>query len=66
MADLKSTKDKALGKIQETTGKLLKDDEMEAKGKAKKLKGEAEAKVDEAKDKALKKANDFIDKHDDK
>ena len=63
MADLKSTKDKALGKIEETAGKLLKDEEMEAKGKAKQLKGKAEAKVDETKDKVLKKVNDEIDKH---
>ncbi|WP_125707328.1 CsbD family protein [Lacticaseibacillus porcinae] len=63
MANLKATKDKALGKVQATTGKLLKDEEMEAKGKAKQLKGEAEAKVDEAKDKVLKKANDLIDEH---
>ncbi|WP_407892832.1 CsbD family protein [Lacticaseibacillus sp. N501-2] len=63
MADLKSTKDKALGKIQETTGKLLKDDQMEAKGKAKQLKGEVEAKVDDAKDTVAGKANDLIDDH---
>lgn len=63
MADLKSTKDKALGKLEETTGKLLKDEQMEAKGKAKQLKGEAEAKVEDVKDKVAEKANDLIDKH---
>jgi uncharacterized protein YjbJ (UPF0337 family) len=63
MADLKSTKDKALGKVQETTGKLLKDDKMEAKGKAKQLKGEAEAKAEDAKQKVAGKANNLIDDH---
>ena len=63
MADLKSTKDKAIGWVQETTGKLLKDDKMEAKGKAKQLKGEAEAKAEDAKQEVAGKANDLIDDH---
>ncbi|MCI1987425.1 MAG: CsbD family protein [Lactobacillus sp.] len=61
MADLKGAKDKALGKVQEAGGKLLNDEKLEAKGKARQAKGKAEEKVEEGKQKIAKKVNDIVD-----
>ncbi|MFD1485176.1 CsbD family protein [Lacticaseibacillus baoqingensis] len=63
MADLKASKDKALGKVKEASGKLLNNEKLEAKGKAQHLKGEAEEKVEQGKQKVAKKVNDVTDDH---
>ena len=74
MADFDSIKDKVVGKVKETAGKVTNDEKLEAKGKAQAMKGEAEDKVDKAKhdvskktdnlaDKAAEKFNDTVDAH---
>ena len=72
MADFDAMKDKVVGRVKEETGKLTKNEELEAKGKTERLKGEAKDKVDEAKkqvsdtgkdlkEKAAEKYNDTVD-----
>lgn len=74
MADFDALKDKVVGKVKETTGKLIDNEKLEAKGKAERLKGEAKEKasdvkdkaedtVDKATDKAAEGVNDVVDKH---
>ncbi|WP_125705113.1 CsbD family protein [Lacticaseibacillus daqingensis] len=74
MTDFDSLKDKVVGKVKETAGKLTNNEQLEAKGKAEQLKDEAAQKADEVTDKvkdkvddvaddAAKKFNDAVDHH---
>lgn len=51
-----------VGKMKETAGKLLEDDDLEFKGKMQTLKADIGNKVENLKDEVLEKTNDFIDK----
>lgn len=54
--------DQRIGAAKEKVGQGLGDEELELKGKAQQLKGEAEEKLNELKDNAAAKANDLLDK----
>jgi uncharacterized protein YjbJ (UPF0337 family) len=58
---LKNEKGKAVGKIVETMGKTIDDEELEFKGKMQFMKADIGGKLEGGKDKLFDKANDFID-----
>ena len=60
--NMKQEKDKMVGKITETIGKHTNDEEMELKGKLKSMKVDLGERVEDIKEDALEKTNDFIDK----
>jgi uncharacterized protein YjbJ (UPF0337 family) len=57
----KNEKGKAIGKLVETIGKTIDDEELEFKGKMQFIKSDIGSKLEEGKDKVLDKANDFIE-----
>ena len=59
---IENGKDKAVGKIKETAGKWMDDDELEFKGKVQGIKAAMGEKADDLKDNLLGKANDLMDK----
>ncbi|MFD1432750.1 CsbD family protein [Lacticaseibacillus yichunensis] len=72
MTDFDAMKDKVVGKVKETAGKVSGDEKLEAKGKAEQMAGEAKDKAaelkkkaedatDDATDKVAKKFNDAVD-----
>ncbi|WP_179395837.1 CsbD family protein [Lacticaseibacillus absianus] len=61
MADFDAMKDKVIGKVKETAGKLTDNEQLEAKGKAEQLKGEAKDKAADLKKKAEKKVEHATD-----
>lgn len=54
-------KDKTMGKVKESLGRVLDDNELEFEGKMQNLKGNIGSKLDEIKDDVLDKANDILD-----
>lgn len=60
--ELNNEKDKIIGKIKETAGKITNNDELEFKGKAQSIKGDIGSKTEDIKNKAVEKANNLIDK----
>ncbi len=59
---LENGKDKVVGKLKETAGKWMDDEELEFQGKVQGIKGDIGDKADRTKDKIIGKANDAIDK----
>ncbi len=59
---LKNGKDKAVGKLKETAGKWMDDEELEFRGKVQGIKGDMGEKAEDVKDNVMEKANDFVDK----
>lgn len=55
-------KDKAVGSAKEKVGQATNNEEMELKGKAQRLKGEAGEKVENVKDGVADKMNDAVDR----
>lgn len=64
--ELENAKDKVVGVIKETSGKLMDDNKMELKGKMQSMKADIGNKVEEMKDEVADKANQLIDKVRDK
>ncbi len=60
---LKNTKDKVVGKVNETWGDITDDESQELKGKMQQRKAEAREDLEDAKDNVAKKVNDGLDKH---
>ena len=60
--ELKNGTDKIIGKVKETTGKILDDDELELKGKLQSIKANIGSKLEDMKEEVLEKTNDLIDK----
>jgi uncharacterized protein YjbJ (UPF0337 family) len=60
--NLENEKDRIVGKIKETTGNIMDDEELEFKGKLKSMKADIGNKAENIKDTVLEKANDVIDK----
>jgi len=58
---MNNEKDKAMGKVKESLGRVLDDNELEFEGKMQNLKGNVGSKLDEIKDDVLDKANDILD-----
>ncbi len=61
---LKNTKDKVVGKVNETWGDITDDESQELKGKMQQRKAEAREDLEDAKDNVAKKVNDNLDRHD--
>jgi uncharacterized protein YjbJ (UPF0337 family) len=59
---LENGKDKALGKIKETAGKIMNSDQLEFQGKMQSMKAGIGEKVEDVKDNVMGKANEIIDK----
>jgi uncharacterized protein YjbJ (UPF0337 family) len=51
-----------MGKVKETVGRAMDDDEIEFKGKVQTIKADIENKVENIKEEVFDKTNDFIDK----
>ncbi len=62
MEKVRIAKDKAVGKVLETTGKITKDQELEFTGKVRSLTAEVKDKVYDVKEDVLQEANELIDK----
>ncbi len=60
--ELENAKDKVVGMIKETSGKLMDDDKLELKGKMQSMKADIGDKVEDMKDEVAGKANQIIDK----
>jgi uncharacterized protein YjbJ (UPF0337 family) len=60
--NLENEKDRIVGKLKETTGNFMDDEELEFKGKLQSMKADIGNKVENIKDTVLEKANDVIDK----
>lgn len=58
---MNNEKDKTMGKVKESLGRVLDDNELEFEGKMQNLKGNIGSKLDEIKDDVLDKANDILD-----
>ncbi len=58
---MKNEKDKAVGKIKESLGRALDDNELEFKGKMQTMKGNIGNKFGKIKDDVLDKTNDILD-----
>ncbi len=61
---LQNTKDKVVGKVNETWGDITDDESQELKGKMQQRKAEAREDLEDAKDNVAKKVNDNLDRHD--
>lgn len=59
--NMKNEKDKTLGKVKESLGRVLDDNEMEFKGKIQNVKGNIGDKLGNIKDNVLEKTNDIMD-----
>jgi uncharacterized protein YjbJ (UPF0337 family) len=62
MDNMENGKDKVVGKIKETAGKMMNSDEMEFKGKMQTMKSGIGDRMEDMKDGVLHKANEIIDK----
>jgi uncharacterized protein YjbJ (UPF0337 family) len=60
--DIKNAKDNVVGKVKETTGKLMDDQGVEFKGKLQSMKAGMGDKVEGMKEEVLGKANNVIDR----
>jgi uncharacterized protein YjbJ (UPF0337 family) len=60
--NLENEKDRIVGKLKETTGNFMDDEELEFKGKLQSMKADIGNKAENIKDTVLEKANDVIDK----
>lgn len=60
--ELENGKDKLVGKVKETTGKVTGNEELELKGKLQAMKADIGNKMEDMKEDVLEKVNDFIDK----
>lgn len=61
LQNIKNEKDKTMGKVKESLGKVLDDNEMELKGKMQTMKGNVANKFDGIKEGVLNKTNDILD-----
>ena len=59
--NIKNEKDKVMGKVKESLGKVFDDDELELEGKMQTIKGNIGNRLDEIKDDVLDKTNDILD-----
>ncbi|WP_313134228.1 CsbD family protein [Anaerocolumna sp.] len=59
--NIKNEKDKVMGKVKESLGKVFDDDELEFEGKMQTIKGNIGNKLDEIKEDVLDKTNDILD-----
>lgn len=59
--DFKNEKDKAMGKVKESLGRVLEDNELEFEGKMQTIKGNIGSKFEEIKEDVLEKTNDILD-----
>lgn len=59
---LENGKDKALGKMKETAGKLMDNEELEFRGKVQGMKATIGEKAEDVKETLMGKANDLMDK----
>ena len=66
MDKLENAKDKAVGKIMETAGKLTNDQELEFTGKFRTITTEVKDKLYDVKEDVFEEANDLIDRMKDK
>ncbi len=62
MKNLNNSKDRLMGKLKETAGKLTDNEEMEFRGKLQNMKSEIGEKLEDIKEDVLEKSNDLIDK----
>ena len=62
MDKLENGKDKAMGKMKETAGKWMDDEELELKGKVQGMKAAIGERADDMKDAVVGKTNDLLDK----
>ena len=62
MEKVRIAKDKAVGKVLETTGKITNDQELEFTGKVRSMTAEVKDKVYDVKEDVLQEANELIDK----
>lgn len=62
MDKLENAKDKTVGKVIETAGKLTKDQELEFAGKFRQATTEVKDKVYDVKEEVFQEANDLIDR----
>ena len=62
-AKLNNTKDKVVGEVKETIGKVTGNKELELKGKMQSLKSDISSKGEKIKDSAAKKINKIIDEN---
>lgn len=60
--ELENAKDRVVGMIKETSGKLMDDNKLELKGKIQSMKADIGDKVEDMKEGVSEKANQFIDK----
>lgn len=63
---LENAKDKAMGEIKETVGKVTDSEQLELKGKVQSAKSDFAGKVDDVKETVAGKINDAVDKNKDK
>ena len=59
--NIKNEKDKVLGKVKESLGKVFDDNEMEFQGKMQTIKGDIGNKLEDIKEDVLDKTNDILD-----
>ncbi|WP_246240306.1 CsbD family protein [Anaerocolumna sedimenticola] len=62
MDKIENGKDKVLGKMKETAGKWMDDEDLEFQGKVQGMKAAIGEKADDMKDAVLGKTNDLLDK----
>jgi uncharacterized protein YjbJ (UPF0337 family) len=62
MGKLEDAKDKAVGKVMETTGKITNDQEMEFTGKFKTMTSQVKDKLYDVKEDVVQEANNLMDK----
>ncbi len=58
---LKNAKDNAMGKMKETTGKIIDNDQLELSGKLQSFQSKVEEGVDSLREEMAEKANDVIE-----
>ncbi len=66
MGKMERAKDKVVGKVMETSGKLTNDQELEFTGKFKTMTTEVKEKMHDVKENVYQEANDLMDKANDK
>jgi hypothetical protein len=66
MGKIEDAKDKAVGKIMETTGKITNDQELEFTGKFKNLTSEVKDKLYDVKENMYQEANSLMDRANEK
>lgn len=66
MGKIENAKDKVVGKVMETTGKITNDQELEFTGKFKTLTTEVKEKMGDVKENVYQEANNLMDKANEK